>query len=61
MTHEELDYFIRSRYGELSSDEILKVVDTSRNPQLNHIVYEKDVWKAWDTAGNYYEFRKRKW
>ena len=61
MTHEELDYYIRSRYGYLSSDEILHVVDTSNNPQLNHIVYENNIWKLWDINGNYYEFRKRIW
>ena len=55
MTNEELDYYIRSRYGQLSSDEILQVIDTSKNPQLNHIVYENNLWKVWDTDGNYYE------
>lgn len=61
MTNEELSYYINSRNGELSSDEILNVVDTSKNPQLNHIEYENDLWKVWDTSGNYYEFRKRTW
>ena len=61
MTNEELDYYIRSRYGQLSSDEILQVIDTSKNPQLNHIVYENNLWKVWDTDGYYYEFRNRNW
>ena len=61
MNNEELDYYIRSRYGQLSSDEILQVMDKSKNPQLNHIVYENNVWKVWDIDGNYYEFRKRNW
>ena len=61
MNNEELDYYIRSRYGQLSSDEILQVIDTSKNPQLNHIVYENSVWKVWDIDGNYYECRKRNW
>ena len=61
MNNEELDYYIRSRYGQLSSDEILQVIDTSKNLQLNHIVYENNVWKVWDIDGNYYEFRKRNW
>lgn len=61
MTNKELSYYINSRNGKLSSDEILNVVDTSKNPQLNHIEYENGLWKAWDTSGNYYEFRKRTW
>lgn len=61
MTHEELQYYISSRYGQLSSDEILEILDISKNPQLNHIVYENDIWKAWDADGHYYEFSKRNW
>lgn len=61
MADEELRYYINSRNGELSSDEILTVIDIDKNPQLNHIEYENNLWKAWDTSGNYYEFRKRTW
>ena len=61
MTDEELNYYIRSRNIQLSSDEILQVIDTEKNPQINHIIYERDVWKIWDTDGNYYEFYKRNW
>ena len=61
MTDEEINYYIRSRNNQLSSDEILQVIDTSKNPQINHIVYERDVWKVWDVNGNYYEFYKRNW
>lgn len=61
MADEELRYYINSRNGELSSDEILKVIDIARNPQLNHINYENGKWQVWDVNGNYYEFRKRTW
>ena len=61
MSHEELEYFIRSRNGQISSDELLEVLDISKNPQLDHIIYENEMWKAWDSDGNYYEFRKRNW
>lgn len=61
MNTEEINYYIRSRNNQLSSDEILQVIDTSKNPQINHIVYERDVWKVWDVNGNYYEFYKRNW
>lgn len=56
-----MNYYIRSRNNQLSSDEILQVIDTSKNPQINHIVYERDVWKVWDVNGNYHEFYKRNW
>ena len=61
MNHKELEYYIRSRNAQLSSDELLEVLDISKNPQLNHIIYENEMWKAWDADGNYYEFRKRNW
>lgn len=61
MNHEELQYYIRSRNAQLSSDELLEVLDISKNPQLDHIIYENEMWKAWDADGNYYEFRKRNW
>lgn len=61
MTDEELEYYIRCRNAQLSTDELLEVLDISKNPQLNHIIYEHGVWKAWDTNGHYYEFRKRNW
>ena len=61
MNHEELEYYIRCRNAQLSSDELLEVLDISKNPQLNHIIYENGVWTAWDTNGHYYEFRKRNW
>lgn len=61
MNHEELEYYIRSRNAQLSSDELLEVLDISKNPQLDHIIYENEMWKAWDSDGNYYEFRKRNW
>lgn len=61
MNHEELEYYIRSRNAQLSSDELLEVLDISKNPQLNHIIYENEMWKAWDADGNYYEFWKRNW
>lgn len=61
MNHEELEYYIRLRNAQLSSNELLEVLDISKNPQLNHIIYENEIWKAWDVDGNYYEFRKRNW
>lgn len=44
MTSSELSSYIGIRNDELCSDEILDVVDVSRNPQINHIVYENGIW-----------------
>lgn len=39
MTSDEIELFINSRYGELSSDEILKLMDVDENPQIDHIIF----------------------
>lgn len=41
MTSDEIESFINSRYGELSSDEILVLMDIDKNPQIDHIIFEK--------------------
>lgn len=61
MTSYELSQYISERNGELSNDEILQVVDTSRNQQLDHIVYENGIWDVWDNIGMHFSFRKRNW
>lgn len=61
MTPNDIKYYIDSRNGELSADEILYVIDISRNEQIDHIVYENGIWNVWDKNGNYYTFVKRNW
>lgn len=61
MTSGELQNYINVRTGQLSSDEILFVIDTSRHPQLDHIVYKDGRWQMWDDMGNYFTFIKRDW
>lgn len=61
MTSGEISGYINIRDGELCSDEILHVIDTSRNPQINHIVYEDNVWNMWDNTGAHFTFRQRNW
>lgn len=61
MNSTELNRYISVRNGELSSDEILHVIDVSRNPDINHITFENNIWNVWDCFGNYYTFRKREW
>lgn len=58
MTDRELKEYIDSKNGLLNTDELLEVLDLKKNPQLDHIIFQGDVWKAWDCNGNYYEFRK---
>lgn len=61
MTSDEIEAFINSRYGELSSDEILEMMDVDKNPQIDHIVFENNSWKMWDNTGREFHFRKRNW
>lgn len=37
MTSDEIESFINSRYGELSSDEIVLLMDVDKNPQIDHL------------------------
>lgn len=61
MTSDEIESFINSRYGELSSDEILTLMDVDKNPQIDHIIFENGSWRMWDSTGREFYFRKRKW
>ena len=61
MTSDEIESFINSRYGELSSDEIVLLMDVDKNPQIDHIVFENNSWKMWDNTGREFHFRKRNW
>lgn len=59
MKSSELSNFIEVRNRALSSDEILNVIDTEQNPQIDHIIYENGLWQIWDKEGNYFSFVKR--
>lgn len=61
LTSSEIDSFICVRNGELSSDEILHVIDISRNPQIDHIIYRDGWWTMWDNQGHEFKFKKRNW
>ena len=61
MTSDEIESFINSRYGELSSDEILVLMDIDKNPQIDHIIFENGMWKMWDNTGREFYFKKRNW
>lgn len=57
----ELDEYIGIRGGELCADEVLRAVDVSENPQIDHIVYENGQWEMWDREGKCFKFKKRDW
>ena len=61
MTSDEIEAFINSRYGELSSDEILELMDVDKNPQIDHIIFENGTWIMWDNIGREFHFKKRTW
>lgn len=61
MTSPELKQFIAVRCGELSQDELHKVLDVSDNPQIDHIILKNGIWNMWDKDGNNFQFRKRDW
>lgn len=61
MTSDEIEAFINSRYGELSSDEILELMDVDKNPQIDHIIFQNNEWIMWDNTGREFHFRKRNW
>ena len=61
MTSDEIEAFINSRYGELSSDEILELMDVDKNPQIDHIIFQNNEWIMWDNTGREFHFKKRNW
>lgn len=61
MTSSEIKHYIEARNSELCEDEILHIVDISRNECIDHIVYENGIWNAWCNDGTHVEFKKRNW
>lgn len=61
MTSFNMTNYINVRNGELSSDEILEVIDTEKNPQIDHIEYQNNIWNIWDNLGGHFSFKKREW
>ena len=54
----EMKKFIEDRNGKLTSEEINIIVDTRKNPQLDHISYNPwdSSYDMWDTEGNHFHF-----
>lgn len=61
MTSDEIESFIDARCGELSSDEIVLLMDVDKNPQIDHIIFENGLWIMWDNTGREFTFHKRNW
>lgn len=61
MTTNEINEYIRVRNNELCMDEILHIIDISRNPQINGVEFHGNEWKVWTEDGDFFVFRKRNW
>lgn len=61
MTSDEIEAFINSRRGKLSSDEIALLMDADNNPQIDHIIFQNNEWTMWDNTGREFHFKKRTW
>lgn len=61
MTSDEIESFINSRHGELSSDEIALLMDADKNLQIDHIIFQNNEWTMWDNTGREFHFKKRTW
>ena len=55
----ELEQYINSRNGKLTSAEVAFVTDINLHPQLNHITYNPwdSSYNMWDCEGNHYHFK----
>ena len=60
MTSDEIQAFINFRCGELTSSEILELLDISKTPQLIHIIYENDLWEIRDYTGRKFLFHDKR-
>lgn len=61
MLSDELAHYIGVRGGQLSSDEILQVIDTDRNPQIKKIIYDGYKWEVQTNDERWFSFIKRDW
>lgn len=53
--------YINERHGQLSSDEIISVLDDRNYPEIDHFEKVNEVYKLWSKDGEYFEFTKREW
>lgn len=61
MTSKEIDHYINIRSHELSSDEILTLLDIDRHPEIFAFEYHNGCYRMWDYSGKEYYFYKRIW
>lgn len=53
--------YINERHGQLSSDEILHVLDDRNYSEIDHFEKVNGVYKMWNEDGEYFQFTKREW
>jgi len=61
MTSKQIENYINARFHELSSDEILVLLDIDRHPEISSFEYHNGWYKMWDYSGKEFYFSKRKW
>lgn len=61
MTSSELKQFVDVRFGELSQDEIMQVLNVSNNKSIDHIEYIGENYSVWCNDGTFLHFKLRKW
>lgn len=54
----EISEFLKQRNYYVGGDDLLKVISTTENPQLDHIKFNQSTneYEMWDKEGNYYIF-----
>lgn len=54
----EILAYLKQRNYYVGGDDLLKLISTNENPQINHIKFNSGSGKydMWDTEGNHYEF-----
>ena len=53
--------YINERHSQLSSDEILCVLDDRNYPEIDNFEKVNGVYKMWSKDGEYFEFTRREW
>ena len=56
MTSQQIENYINARFYELSSDEILLLLDIDRHPEIFAFEYHNGCYRMWDYSGKEYYF-----
>ena len=59
MTSCELEKYISERNHHLTREEILQVINVTKNPMIDHILFNNGEWSMWDKSGSFYCFTQK--